>query len=645
MLLTASVAFYLGMVCTRAEEAVNSSNIPDVIYELTDEEYYAMPKLFSLDDYAPCLAKGGVYCVGSFELSAPRGHRLFQTMRGWSGNWIDNYNHTRLHRGLCLSEHCSSEPSGYDGHMEKWFESCVNSSTQLDYNISARLYQLDYCKRGAGDFTPLSSNQRAFAAVFATLIALAAISTCLDLTLNDQAKKELSWALCWSLPRSWRALTAPAPKSNSEDLRTLDGLRAFCMMSVILEHVCWLATLSYISDTRGMEQIRRQPDVVLMTNSTLVVQIFFVMASFLLAHKLLMQKKQTPICSTFFETMINRIIRISPSHFLVIWFASSWWERLGDGPLWKPLIEGEAAVCRGKWWTHLLYLNNVIYPNDKCLIPTWYLAADMQLYALALILTLVLRGRRAAIPVLAALFTAVTALNFILAYVWHLVPNFVVHRPESVRVAYGGEASFNVLYQSPLGNAAATFGGLLLAHIHHKLKEDGIHVTEMKTFRWLSICAAPAAAWWAGLSPLLAGGGLPQRLCSAALAAFERPVFVFFVIVALLGAINGIKSPWRTWLSHMGSTVPRLSFGALLLHLPLNKALLATRIAPIQLDRPHAIYQWFGVGVIAYAAAVPLALLIEFPTQALYRELRRARSAQKPTTDPTQEKLDKTAHT
>jgi hypothetical protein len=64
-------------------------------------------------------------------------------------------------------------------------------------------------------------------------------------------------------------------------------------------------------------------------------------------------------------------IRMSPTYLVVVWFAASWWQRAGRGPLWAPLVAAEAAVCRRKWWTHLLYLNNIIYPDDKCLIQTW----------------------------------------------------------------------------------------------------------------------------------------------------------------------------------------------------------------------------------------------------------------------------------
>ncbi|XP_068623694.1 O-acyltransferase like protein-like [Battus philenor] len=618
----------------------------EIIYQLTDEQYYEMPQLFHLDEFEGCLARRDIYCVGSFELSADADNSLFQTMKRYSANWVDNFNHTRLHRGLCLNRSCaahtpplSTAPLTLDD-LQAWFTSCVNATMQQNYRLGARLYHLDYCKSNQ-DERPLSGSEKGFAVLVAALLALAAVSTTLDLTLSDHARKGAGWALSWSVRQSWRTLTAPPPAPANCDLRTFDGLRVFCMLCVIIEHVCWLATLSYLADTRFIEQTRRAADVMLMTNSTLVVQIFFIMSSFLLAHKLLQDRSPLPPIRTFFHTMLNRIIRLSPSYFVVVWFAASWWERTGRGAQWAPLVGAEAQICRDKWWTHLLYLNNVVYPDHKCLIQTWYLAADTQLYALALMVTLLLRNRRSTTVVLATLLLIATGITFALAYIWHLVPTFIVHRPESVRAVYDGDTSFNVLYQSPLGNAAGALCGLLLAHAQQALGRAGIRPENCTVFRWVSVAAAPLAMWWAAFSPLLVPAGIPPHGAAAALAALERPVFALLVCLALLGAINGVKSPWRTWLSGSGWAVfARLSFGALLLHMPLNKAWIASRITPSQIDRSNAIFKWFGVAAVSYAAALPLALLVELPVQRLHRELTRRHGHKHET--PTQQRVEKT---
>ncbi|CAG9791133.1 unnamed protein product [Diatraea saccharalis] len=422
----------------------------------------------------------------------------------------------------------------------------------------------------------------------------------------------MSWAVSWSVRGSWRALLA-APPGGGADLATLDGLR-----------------------------MHRDTDVLLVSNSTLMVQAFFLMSSFLLANKLLQQRRRQQTLkpfSTFVEIMINRIIRMSPTYFVVVWFAASGWARGGSGPLWAPLVGAEAAVCRDKWWTHLLYLNNIIYPDDKCLIQTWYLAADMQLYCCALLLTLALwRVRRGALYVLAALLVGCVLLVFALAYVWELVPTFVLHRPEAVRALYRGEASFNVLYQSPLGNAPGALVGLLLAHLHHELRDRHVQLNNYTWFRWAAWWAPWLALAWVSFSPRMAGaaeGGAPGRMAVAALAAGERAVFALLVAIALLGAMHGVNSPVRRVLSWNGwAVLARLSFGALLLHMIINKSLLGSQIAPIQLDRQQVILEWFGVSVASYLAALPLALLVELPVQRLYRALRDPPPVSAPTPSP-----------
>ncbi|KAI5638740.1 O-acyltransferase like protein [Phthorimaea operculella] len=198
-----------------------------------------------------------------------------------------------------------------------------------------------------------------------------------------------------------------------------------------------------------------------------------------------------------------------------------------------------------------------------------------------------------------------------------------MHNPELVRVAYSGESSFNVMYQSPLSNSPGALAGLLLAFIHHTLLDKRIHLNDYKWFRWVSVLAPPISVWWAAMSPLLIGEGPPGRASAAILAAVERPVFSFFVALGLLGAMHNVESPLRTLFSWDGWQAPaRLSFGVLLLHIPLNKSFVANRLVASQLTRQVAIFEWFGVAIISFACALPLAMLVEYPTQRLHRSIR-----------------------
>ncbi|GBP20828.1 hypothetical protein EVAR_14554_1 [Eumeta japonica] len=323
-----------------------------------------MPQLFRLDDYDACLSRPtGAYCVGSFELTDDGRSPLMRLMKRYSANWVDRFNHTRLHRGVCVTASCAPALAT-DGYQDlpKRFARCINASVWATHRLHARLQHLAYCRTGAERTArlaaPLTPGQLAFSALAAALLALSVLSTACDLLLpaDHPHRKHGTWMLAWSVPRAWRALAA-RPARAALDLSACDGLRVVCMLCVIVEHVCWLAVTAYVATPRFSETTRRAGDAIMMVNSSLVVQVFFVLSSFFLALKLLQQARAGPMPITVLvSTLVNRLIRISPAYWLIVGYAGTWWVRAGDGPLWTPLVEREADACTHKWWAQLLYL-------------------------------------------------------------------------------------------------------------------------------------------------------------------------------------------------------------------------------------------------------------------------------------------------
>lgn len=63
--------------------------------------------------------------------------------------------------------------------------------------------------------------------------------------------------------------------------------------------------------------------------------------------------------------------RISPVYLLVTGYAATWWARAGSGPQWASAVGAESAACRRKFWSHAFYVNNLLHPEDICLVQTW----------------------------------------------------------------------------------------------------------------------------------------------------------------------------------------------------------------------------------------------------------------------------------
>ncbi|XP_041972319.1 nose resistant to fluoxetine protein 6-like [Aricia agestis] len=424
----------------------------------TDAEYYSLPQLYELDEYYGCLVRGGVYCFGLFQLEAPPGNELFHMIQHYSEDRVRHSDHSQLYRGFCLPRRCPHDPGKDD---RQWFASCVNSTLISEYGVSAELKRLEYCTRELQGRT-LTAKGVLFIGFVVVLAIAATITTILDLKLSDESKKDAGWMLSWSVLRSWRSLTQPVQTAGT-DLRFLDGLRAISMMILMLLHATIYSILS-VADTRIYEQSKLY---MTMSNLTLAVQVFFIISSFLMAHKVL-QKENIPAEINFVQTMQNRIVRILPTLTVWILYMSTLHEYFGSGPAWKWGVRNEVETCQQSWWMNVLFVNN--FNNQvKCQKQTWYLAADMQLYVAMLALTLLLRGRRA-LPILSALLAAAMTLSAVIAYAWNLMPSYAIHSPDNYRGQYTDVATFNLLYQSPWGNAFASLTGLLLAHAHHALK-------------------------------------------------------------------------------------------------------------------------------------------------------------------------------
>ncbi|CAK1584082.1 unnamed protein product [Parnassius mnemosyne] len=123
--------------------------------------------------------------------------------------------------------------------------------------------------------------------------------------------------------------------------------------------------------------------------------------------------------------------RIVPAYAVVLFFTSTWFRHLGSGPLWKLFVTGIVNDCRKHWWQHLLFINNYTNKGDSfCLMQTWHVATEMQLFIVGLVLHLVTRrcGRR----ILLAFMLLVGAVAPTIHVLLQDMDPFVIINPEYV---------------------------------------------------------------------------------------------------------------------------------------------------------------------------------------------------------------------
>jgi peptidoglycan/LPS O-acetylase OafA/YrhL len=64
---------------------------------------------------------------------------------------------------------------------------------------------------------------------------------------------------------------------------------------------------------------------------------------------------------------IHRYLRLTPALAIVLLFNATLYNRLGSGPLWKPLSQKIENGCQTSWWKYLLFINNWFPFKRVCL--------------------------------------------------------------------------------------------------------------------------------------------------------------------------------------------------------------------------------------------------------------------------------------
>lgn len=119
----------------------------------------------------------------------------------------------------------------------------------------------------------------------------------------------------------------------------------------------------------------------IVVNGGNLVQSFFVISGFLNSVVFLayVQKKNAKSWTLLIKMIIYRYIRFAPVLlFLVLLHATFLW-RFESGPFWDKFNFLERQACRTNMWTNLLFINNYVSGDLKCMVHTWFISADFHL--------------------------------------------------------------------------------------------------------------------------------------------------------------------------------------------------------------------------------------------------------------------------
>ncbi|XP_063238308.1 nose resistant to fluoxetine protein 6-like [Bacillus rossius redtenbacheri] len=144
-----------------------------------------------------------------------------------------------------------------------------------------------------------------------------------------------------------------------------------------------------ITDANQHEHMFRGFEKSIIMGGALLVDFFFLASGTLLSYLLLSDLKKYKSVNLLRKVII-RFLRLTPTYMVVVFFHATVFHRLGSGPLWESVVGRERDRCQANWWTNLLYINNYVNADRMCMITTWYLAADTQLFIVCLLMVYII---------------------------------------------------------------------------------------------------------------------------------------------------------------------------------------------------------------------------------------------------------------
>jgi hypothetical protein len=189
----------------------------------------------------------------------------------------------------------------------------------------------------------------------------------------------------FSALKSLRRIFTMKQKNDNESYLFINGIRVLSLFWVIIGHSLTFGLL-YSSNVVDVLNWTRNIAFQLIINAVLSVDTFFVISGFLTAILFVRQVKKEKKISfhLMFLYYIHRYIRLTPTLLLMILVSINLTPYFGYGPIYPSQQGFETTGCRTQyWWTSILYIGNIVKPDDNCLNIAWYLHNDMQFHWIA----------------------------------------------------------------------------------------------------------------------------------------------------------------------------------------------------------------------------------------------------------------------
>ncbi|XP_040156637.1 regulator of hypoxia-inducible factor 1-like [Anopheles arabiensis] len=610
------------------------------------QQQHSVPSIFIYDDFERCEATASVYCYARTILRVdqfPAGFVVPQTES--TDRIVHKHRAQYLELGVCLRD-CEQEVKRLSAATRKTlfqpeipvnftflipnelfptmpadkrrYETlvnvCVNQRLRTRYNITGYT-ALEYCRpKPKQTARPYDALEVIFLAVSGTLVSTLILTTLLDVCRVNQENAIVS---AFSVRRNWMRLRADADSPLHRDLLYIDGLRVLVNHLVIVLHSFLIASVAPAQNYSELEDLANNvPMRIYLSSNAYLVQIFFTIGGYLLSVNFLRDADRGPIDARYAgNKILNRLVRLVPVYAFFLLFSVSLNVRFDVNVNGFRLFTAENAICRQNWWANVLFVNNFLWPKELCLMHTWYLAADLQLFLMAMGVLVLVHRRPKSVGVV---FLVGVVVSF-------AVPGYITHQHKLHPVLPGklSEAKFLTMYEPWIrriylpsyANTGCYLYGVIAGYLYHRTKNYKMQLERFWLYRLINAYVTPVLVAVTVSSFLWYVIEVPKpNLWVSLYSALYRNIIGIFVAVCFLRSIDKPPGILRSILSSkLLTTLGKLTYSAYVLHDVVMRFLLLRENFNSVINVQKFIAWVYIVTGVAFAGGLVVFLAIEQP--------------------------------
>ncbi|XP_052862299.1 nose resistant to fluoxetine protein 6-like isoform X2 [Anopheles cruzii] len=675
----------VGFLCV-GQPASASVQVFDVLFGYNKSEYWQMPQLHLYDSMEHCLHNKpqGVFCVAKVAIKPDARSAVWRLIKKYS-KYTFQYNHDVLTRGVCM-EKCSGVIDGLVASgtpAERYYEPkfnitkrfimsdwmlpnvtqyrkaygrlvnvCQNYALRSQYNLSGYA-EIEECTTNDTLVRPTDTLDVAYTTLLCTLFVLAVGSQCYDSRLARASanvkhfarplkNRVATMATAFSVRRNWARLTQKSSQCQyQQDLDFIDQIRVLTMCFILMLHVFIGMVMFTSQNPLAMEQFLAHPvSQMLFSIVPFQVDLFLCISGLLLTVQFLQHTENKRFrLSILWQGLINRYLRSLPVYAVLMLFTVSHYDTFLTTPSAYKILPKMRLICRRKWWINFLYINNYYQPEEQCLIHTWYLAADFQLFVVGLlIMTVLWRFPRASFWCASAMGLVgfvLPMINTYLSAVDAVMP--LTMKGNEYQLWY--DEYFVRSYQATETHCASYFGGMIAGLMYHKISRKEFSLP-IKMLRNVFSLASIAIVGFAVQAPLynIMQFSKPSIWMAVLSGVHKLAIGSFYSVAFLLLAFHNRNTAVRRWLAGntLSRVLARLGFGFYLMQMTVLKVVFSNYPEDTRINVQLIISTYCSTFVLSYAVALVAFLLVEKPFDVLLKLLlgQGKRQGKSPSAEP-----------